>query len=196
MLAPMTESPIAAVVPAAGASTRFGSRKLLADVDGEPLLERTLRSLLEAGLDRIVVVIRAGDGPLPVRSTLDPRVTMVVNPDPARGMFSSIQVGLARTAGVAPVLVIPADMPFVAAASITAVAERAAATGAVVIPTYDGRRGHPIALPGRLREALLACDPAGSLKAALAGLDAPVSLIDVPDPGILRDVDTPADLTR
>ena len=192
----MTASSTSAVVPAAGTSRRFGSRKLLVDVGGTPLLQRTLDSLLDGGVQRVVVVIRAGDVFEGVHAIEDPRVSIVVNPDPERGMFSSIQIGLAAIAGPGPVLVIPADMPFVGAATVAAVVGRAAASDGVVIPVHDGRRGHPIALPGRLREQLLALDPATTLKAALADLQAAITLLDVTDPGILRDVDTPADLAR
>lgn len=196
MSARMTESPIGAVVPAAGASTRFGSRKLLADVDGAPLLQRTLAALLQAGVDRVILVVRDGDAFDGVGALGDPRVTMVGNPDPERGMFSSIQAGLAAISGLGPVLVIPADMPFVAAATVAAIAGRAAVSDDVVIPVHDGRRGHPIALPGRLRAPLLALDPTTTLKMALARLHPAVTLIEVADPGIVRDVDTPADLGR
>ena len=190
----MRESSIAAVVPAAGASTRFGSRKLLADVGGVPLLERTLASLLQAGVERIVVVVRDGEAFTAVRALDDPRVVMVSNRDPDRGMFSSIQAGLAATAGCAIVLVIPADMPFVAPATIAAVVAHAVTTGSVVIPVHGERRGHPIAIPERLRNGLLAQEPTTTLKTALAELHAPVALLAVFDPGILRDVDVPADL--
>jgi len=190
----MPQASIAAVVPAAGRSTRFGSRKLLADVGGVPLLERTVVSLLEAGVDRVVVVIRDGDAFAGVCALDDPRVTTVTNPDPDRGMFSSIQAGLAATAeGVT--LVLPADMPFVGAGTIAAVAAHAAATGAVVIPVHEGRRGHPIAIPERLRDRLLAVEPTSTLKAALAELHAPAALLAVSDRAILRDVDVPADLS-
>lgn len=196
MSARMTGSSFAAVVPAAGRASRFGGRKLLADVAGAPLLQRTLESLLQAAVERVIVVIRGGDVFEGVPALDDPRVTIVGNPDPERGMFSSIQAGLAAAPDDVPVLVIPADMPFVAAATVAAVAAHAATTGTVVIPVHDGRRGHPIALPARLREGLLARDPSISLKAALAALDAPIALVDVADAGILHDVDTPADLSR
>ena len=87
-------------------------------------------------------------------------------------------------------------MPFVAAATVAAIAGRAAVSDDVVIPVHDGRRGHPIALPGRLRAPLLALDPTTTLKMALARLHPAVTLIEVADPGIVRDVDTPADLGR
>ena len=194
----MTASSLSAVVPAAGRASRFGGRKLLADIAGAPLLQRTLESLLRAGVARVILVVRDGNAFEGVPALHDPRVSTVVNPDPERGMFSSIQAGLAATAGDAPVLVIPGDMPFVAAATVAAVAAHAMTTGRVVIPVHEGRRGHPIALPARLRDGLLALDPTTTLKAALADLDAGVTplLLTVADAGILRDVDTPADLGR
>jgi len=184
-----------AVVPAAGSSTRFGTMKLLADVEGAPLLDRTLSSLLDAGVARVVVVTRAGDAFEAVPSMADPRVAAIVNPDPTRGMFSSIQAGLA-VAGGDVVLVLPADMPFVATETVTAVIGRAAATGSVVVPVHQTRRGHPIAIPRPLCDALLALEPTTTLKDALAACGQSTVQLDVPDVGVLRDVDVPGDLTR
>src|SRR5689334_5891030 len=141
MSARMPSSSIAAVVPAAGRASRFGGRKLLADVGGAPLLQRTLDSLLESGVDRVILVARDSDAFSGVAAVGDARVTTIANPDPERGMFSSIQAGLAAVAGSGTVLVIPADMPFVAAATVAAIAGRAATTDEVVIPVHDGRRG-------------------------------------------------------
>lgn len=186
---------VVAVVPAAGASTRFGAMKLLADVGGAPLLERTLASLLDAGVTRVIVVTRAGEAFAAVPSMADARVAAVVNPDPARGMFSSIQAGLAAAGGDV-VLVLPADMPFVAPESVAAVVARAAATESVVVPVHQARRGHPIAIPRRLCDALLGLAPATTLKDALAASGASLLLLDVADAGVLRDVDVPDDLVR
>jgi molybdenum cofactor cytidylyltransferase len=186
---------IAAVVPAAGASTRFGSWKPVADVGGVPLIERTLASLLAADVHHVIVVIREGDRFDAVPSLADARVSTVVNPDPARGMFSSIQIGLAA-ADADVVLVLPADMPFVAAGTVRAVIAAAAATGGVVVPVHAGRRGHPIAIAGSLCGRLAVLDPMTTLKDALAALAVPRDLLEVTDPGVLRDVDVPADLGR
>jgi molybdenum cofactor cytidylyltransferase len=189
----MLVSRVEAVVPAAGFSTRFGAAKLLADVGGEPLISRTLASLLDAGIARVVVVTREGSGLDGVDALSDPRVTVAVNTDPARGMFSSIQMGLAAAEGDV-VLVLPADMPFVASATVAAVAARAAATSSVIVPVHRGRNGHPIGIPAAVRGRLLALDPATTLKDALAAVGASRESLDVPDPGVLRDVDVPGDL--
>ena len=93
-------------------------------------------------------------------------------------------------------LVLPADMPFVATETVTAVIARAAATGSVVVPVHQTRRGHPIAIPRPLCDALLALEPTTTLKDALAACGQSTVQLDVPDVGVLRDVDVPGDLTR
>jgi molybdenum cofactor cytidylyltransferase len=121
-------------------------------------------------------------------------VTTLVNPDPTRGMFSSVQAGLAAAGGDV-VLVLPADMPFVPASAVAAVSARAAETGSVVVPVHDGRNGHPIAIPRPLCDRLLTLPPTTTLKEGLAGFGvAPVRLV-IEAAGILHDVDVPADLT-
>jgi molybdenum cofactor cytidylyltransferase len=187
----------AAIVPAAGKGERFGGGKLLTPVDGVPMIERTIRSLLDGGVETVIVVLapESDVSPSSVAALGDPRVRTVVNRDPSRGMFSSIQAGLRLApSGANPVLVLPGDMPFVRTQTVTAVV-RAALDGAEPLsPTHDGRRGHPLALPGCTPAALLAADPRESLNDVLRMLLLPRRELPVDDPGILRDVDTRADL--
>lgn len=187
-----------AVVPAAGASRRFGGVKLVADVAGEPLLQRTLRCLLEAGLERVLVVVSADRESL-LRAAVplldEPRVCVVVNPEPDRGMFSSIQTGLAAIDRSAPVLVLPADMPFVRAETVFALlSAHEHDRAAVSVASYAGKRGHPIVLPADVRARLVAQPPSTSLKDALLEMGVPWQEVPVDDPGVLRDVDVRQDL--
>ncbi len=183
----------AAVVPAAGKSERFGSMKLLATIDGEPLLNHTLRSLLEGGVDHIVVVVAPQVDLHAATLLIDTRVTVVVNHERSRGMFSSIQAGLAAT-DATTVLVLPADMPFVRSGTVSAILARAEENDEVVRPSVGDQHGHPIALPGRIREQLMEMDAGISLKQALTDAGVEVREIDVDDVGVLRDVDVRADL--
>src|SRR6187401_1039449 len=107
---------VAAVVLAAGQSLRYGRAKLLDVVRGEPMLNHTLRCLLDGGVDRIVLVTGLDAAFAAVPLAHDSRVTVVVNPDPGRGMFSSVQAGLAAADGDC-VIVLPGDMPFVRSAT-------------------------------------------------------------------------------
>jgi len=182
-----------AIVPAAGKAERFGGGKLIADIDGEPLLNRTLRSLLDGGVERLVVILAPGTTLATVQLLNDPRVRRVVNPNPERGMFSSILIGLAAEDGD-PILVLPGDMPFVKTETVTAVLHEATSTGRIVSPRFGGRHGHPVAFPGSLRAEILKADVASTLAAVLAAHHARRASIDVSDPGVHRDVDAPADL--
>src|SRR5438552_14370402 len=124
---------------------------------------------------------------------LDPRVRPVENPDPSRGMFSSIQKGVAQAQGDA-ILVMPGDMPFVSPDTVRAVIAAYKRTPAIVSPRYQGKRGHPVALPASLRDEIRAADSRGTLHDVIhAHMDMRVDL-DVDDPGVIRDVDRPEDL--
>ena len=185
-----------AVVTAAGSAERFGGRKLLALVDGEPLLDRTIRSLLDGGVSEVIVVVGT-DGRREleryVNAMNDARVRPVENPDPSRGMFSSIQVGVATASGDA-LLVMPGDMPFVRPATIGAVIGAYRERPAIVSPRYRGKRGHPVAMPLSLRDEIGATAATANLHEVIKKhADLRVDL-DVDDPGVVRDVDIPADL--
>jgi molybdenum cofactor cytidylyltransferase len=190
-----SQSAAVAVVPAAGASSRFGSMKLLADVDGHPLLEHTLQSLLDGGVGRIVLVVTSAPALGTVPLIGDARVILAVNPDPSRGMFSSIQTGLEAAGRGDPFVVLPADMPFVPPDVIAAVIAEARRTDTVVVPTHAGRRGHPVVIPGRFRRPILEAAPSSNLKDVLASIcPGPVHELHVEAAGVLRDVDVPGDL--
>ena len=183
-----------ALVPAAGSASRFGGGKLLALVDGVPLLDRTIGALLDAGIDDVLVIVPPGTSWRGAASRLDdPRVRTRVNPDPARGMFSSIQIGVADLTN-APIGILPGDMPFVRADTVRLVLDTAIRTGAIVSPRFDGRRGHPVMLPLDLRETILAASPTARLNEVLRPHAARFVNIDVDDKGVVRDVDVVEDL--
>ena len=184
-----------AVVPAAGSAERFGGTKLLTLVDGEPLLDRTISALLNGGVDQIIVVVAPDADELErdVNAFSDPRVWPVVNPDPARGMFSSLQAGMAEAEGDA-LVVLPADMPFVRSPTVAILLDVFASHPAIVSPRYQGKRGHPVILPPALRDEIRAADPTLTLHDIL-GRHADLRVdVDVEDRGVVRDVDRPADL--
>ena len=181
----------AAVVPAAGSGERFGGPKLRADVGGMPLIERTIGSLREAGVDDIVLVVGPDTGTL----TEARDVTVVVNPEPARGMFSSLQAGLEDVIADA-ILILPGDMPFVRPATIRSLVQVYEARGGVVSPRFNGKRGHPIVMPPILQRSVLAADPSSTLHHVLKAHPELRIDLDVDDQGVLRDVDTQEDLAH
>lgn len=189
------------IVPAAGKGERFGGDKLLAGLKGEPLLNHTLRSLLDGGVTRVIVVLPPKDGARDPGAMLrqavpllsDRRIALAVNPNPARGMLSSIQAGISGAVGDMFV-VLPGDMPYVQPETVTAVIDAAQETGLIVSPRFDGKRGHPIAIPGRLRAAIVKAPVSWTLQEVLLPEAHNRIEIDVEDSGVLRDVDTPSAL--
>ncbi len=185
-----------AIVTAAGSAERFGGRKLLTRIDGDPLLDHTIGALLDGGVSEVIVVVgTAARSELErdVNAMNDARVRPVENPDPSRGMFSSIQEGV-RTASGDVLLVLPGDMPFVKAATVRRVIDEWAKRRGIVSPRHNGKRGHPVALPLELRDEILATSPTSNLHEVIRKhLDLRTDL-DVDDPGVNRDVDRPEDL--
>ena len=185
-----------AVVTAAGSAERFGGKKLLTPIDGEPLLDHTIRALLEGGVAEVIVVVgRDGRAEIErdVNSMLDPRVRPVENPDPSRGMFSSIQEGVAQAQGDT-ILVMPGDMPFISPETVRAVIAAYERKAAIVSPRYRGKRGHPVALPSSLRDEIRAAEPRATLHDVIHTHEDMRTDVDVDDPGVVRDVDRQEDL--
>jgi molybdenum cofactor cytidylyltransferase len=185
-----------AVVTAAGSAERFGGKKLLTPIDGEPLLDHTIRALLDGGVAEVIVVVgRDARAELErdVNTMLDPRVRTVENPDPSRGMFSSIQEGVAQAQGDT-ILVMPGDMPFVSPDTVRAVIAASARRPAIVSPRYRGKRGHPVALPASLRDEIRAADASGTLHEVIHTHTEMRVDVDVEDRGVVRDVDRVEDL--
>jgi molybdenum cofactor cytidylyltransferase len=118
------EAVVAAVVLAAGSSRRMGRDKLYLELAGETLLRRSVRHVVEAGLDPILVV--TGLHPERVRRELAGLpVTAVPNPDHAAGQSTSLRVGLERVpAEAAAALVVLVDMPFVTPGMLREVVRR------------------------------------------------------------------------
>jgi molybdenum cofactor cytidylyltransferase len=185
-----------AIVTAAGSAERFGGKKLLTLIDGEPLLDHTIDALLEGGVAEVIVVVgkdARAELERDVNAMLDPRVRAVENPDPSRGMFSSIQAGVAQAQGDA-ILVMPGDMPFVSPETVRAVIAAYERKPAIVSPRYRGKRGHPVALPASLRDEIREANPGATLHDVIhAHLDMRVD-VDLEDRGITRDVDRKEDL--
>jgi molybdenum cofactor cytidylyltransferase len=128
-----------------------------------------------------------------VNAMNDSRVRPVENPDPSRGMFSSIQVGAATANGDA-LVVLPGDMPFVRPETVLAVLAKYRERPAIVSPRYRGKRGHPVVMPLVLRDEIAATAATANLHEVIKHHQDERVDLDVDDAGVVRDVDTPADL--
>jgi molybdenum cofactor cytidylyltransferase len=188
---------VVALVLAAGSGARFGAgNKLLAEIDGRPLLRRAVTAALASRARRTLVVTgHAREAVETALAGLD--VGFVHNPDHATGMASSLRAGLLAATGADAVVVLLGDMPGVTPALIDAlISAFDAAPGApAVVPVHQNRRGNPVLLARALFPALDRL--AGDTGARRLLADAPgVVEVAVDDPGVSEDVDSPADLDR
>ncbi len=184
-----------AVVLAAGASTRMGEPKaLLRFTDGRRFVDAVVKSARDGGCAGAVVVIGPPHGEA-IRRALPDGAAAAWNPQPERGMLSSVQAGVAALpADATAALVWPVDIPRVQEATVRAIVD--AAPDHLIVPTHDDRGGHPLRVPRRLFGELQALDPARGLKALVEAHAAAVVRLPVADGAILVDVDTPEDYAR
>ena len=177
------------IVAVAGRSERMGSWKPLLPFRGSTIVATVVAAALEA-CSRVILVTGYRGGELAARYAAEPRVRVVENPDWKLGMFSSIRRG-AVLVETDRFFIMLADMPFVGEPVYRALLRESAAD--VVFPVHGRMRGHPVLAGARVREAILAADPAaGSMREITARL----AVIEVPwhDDSVLRDIDTPRDL--
>lgn len=189
-----------AILPAAGASRRMGRPKLLLPFQGGPLVAGVVEALRGGGVDEIVLVTAPGDEPLRDWAR-QAGVTVTVNPDPERGMLSTLQEGIAALGGSAELaqrgvmlLVSPADLPNLQASTVTLLLKGMAESGApLAVPVYHGKRGHPLVIAQALISEIDTLDPEIGLKQLRDRHEEDLLEIEVEDAGVIQDVDTPED---
>jgi len=184
---------IAAIVLAAGASQRFGAdNKLLAILDGKPMLTHVLERVASLSLSRKIVVVSHDAGNL--LSLIDTRLFDIVeNSKAADGMGSSVSAGISACGDVDGAMLTLGDMPFVQHATCLELlaAFREHPDKTIVAPTYKGRRGHPVLFRRQHFAALKALDDDTGAKHIIAENAATLLAVPTEDAGVLQDVDTP-----
>jgi CTP:molybdopterin cytidylyltransferase MocA len=187
---------VVAIVLAAGSASRFGSPKALAELDGRPLLQHVLDRLAEAGLRDVVVVLgAAGDA---VEAAIAWRgERRLLNPDPGRGLASSLQVGLAALPEDADAaLIVLGDQPRIRPDVIATLIERwTLGSAPIVLPRYTGSGTlNPVLLTRAVWPLAMGLSGDRGMGPLIHG--SPELVTDVPVDGDNPDVDTPADLAR
>ncbi|MCE9572496.1 MAG: NTP transferase domain-containing protein [Deltaproteobacteria bacterium] len=184
---------VAAIVLAAGRSSRMGANKLLAELEGAPLVRHATLAAL-ASSARPVVVVVGNEADLVRAAIADLDVAFVHNPDFATGMASSLRAGIAAVPEAAGALVCLGDMPRVTAAHLGVLLDAFAEAdddGAIIVPTCDRKRGNPVLWGrGRFAEIASLSGDVGA-RALIDRHAASVRWVAVDDPAILLDIDTP-----
>lgn len=196
--APSGRLRVGGVLLAAGTSSRFGERnKLLATLDGDPLVRRAAQSLVDAGLDPVVVVVgHEADRVIAALDGLD--VDFVTNDAYETGQASSVRAGISTllqaNRPVDAAVIALGDMPFVRPETIETMTQAyATEVGDALAAAHQGVRGNPVLFDRRFFEDLADVSGDTGGKTILLTSDAS-ACIDVDDPGVRRDVDEPMDL--
>lgn len=188
----------AGLLLAAGYARRFGGDKLLAPLpDGTPLGVASARALCD-GLRRafgdgavVLAVVRPEQAAL--ATLLEAEGLRVLRTEAARrGMGASLAAAVTATPDATGWVVALADMPFIAATTVEAVARALQGGYRIVAPAVAGQRGHPVGFPAALGDALRALDGDAGARHLIA--EHSVQLLACEDAGALRDVDVPGDL--
>ena len=162
--------------------------------DGHTFLTRIIRTLLDAGVDDVIVVL-GHDAELIASSFSESGLParFVVNHDYDRGQLSSLVAGLNAVdrPGVPAVLLTLVDVPLVSESTVRAVIDRYRRTGAPIVrPTSGDRHGHPLLIDRSVFDALRAADPAAGAKPVVRAHASAVGDIAIEDEGAFLDVDT------
>jgi molybdenum cofactor cytidylyltransferase len=192
---------IVGILLAAGQGTRFGGAKLLAplgnaspDVPATTPLGVAAATHLLAALPDSIAVVRPGDAQLAQR-LCDAGLRIVECANADAGMGASLACGVFATMDSDGWVVALADMPWISPATIGAVANAVAGGADMAAPAYRGERGHPVGFARRHFASLAALTGDAGARSLIERSHDRLVLIDVHDPGVIRDVDTRRDLT-
>ncbi|MGC9400365.1 MAG: HAD-IIA family hydrolase [Anaerolineae bacterium] len=193
----MAESRVAAVLLAAGGSTRFGEPKQLLSWEGRPLVVHTADVAWAAGLDPVVAVVGAASGRV-APLLADRPVQVLRNYRWRDGMSTSLHIGLAALPGdVDAALFLPIDQPCIVPRFLQALVDRwRSADADIVVPTWEGRRGGPVLFGRSLFGELARLDGDVGGRALFDAHRERLVTLSVEDPRWLIDVDTPEDYAR
>lgn len=187
----------AALILAAGYSSRMQALKPLLPLGGSTVLAECIRLFSMAGVNdiRVVVGFKADE----IRQAVDSRdVTWVLNPDYEKGMLSSILAGAkSLESNVEAFFLLPADMPLVRPSTILELMEcYEKNTPKIVYPRFGGKRGHPPLISRSCLEEGVSPDHPGGLRAYLKKYETEALDVDVADRGVVLDCDTPEDYLK
>jgi len=184
---------VAAVVLAAGESTRMGADKPLLMYRGRTFLENIISALREAGIGRVVVVLGHHAEQIQQRVDLS-AVEVAVNQDYRHGQTSTLQAGLRVLAANEPeaVVLCLVDHPAIAVDTVQKLIQRFKSTGKpVVIPQLNGKHGHPVLVGREVFDQIAALGPEQGADTLIHQYRPQTEFVEVTDPGILMDVDDP-----
>ena len=183
---------LAALILAAGRSSRMGAFKPLLPFGGSSVIERVTATVREAGVEVLRVVV-GWQADLLIPALDRHGVPWIRNERFEEGMYASIQVGVrALPVGVSAFFLFPGDMPLVRAGTLARlIAAWDERPGGILYPCHEGRRGHPPLIGSSYIPEIISEAPRGGLRALLRRHTQESREVECADPGILVDLDTP-----
>lgn len=188
---------ISAVLLAAGESRRMGEFKQLLTLDGKTFIERCVDTLLATRVGEVVVV--TGHRRQDVRRAVGNRpVRFAHNADYREGMSSSLKRGVRSLSKAARACLIAlVDQPQISVDVFNLVIrEYETHQPLIVIPTFEGRNGHPVILDLKLKSEILSMDPAQGLRQVVHAHANEIRRVEVAQESVLMDFDFPEDYRR
>jgi molybdenum cofactor cytidylyltransferase len=193
---------IVAVILSAGESSRMGHPKALLPIDGVRFVEKIVSTLKSTDVGSIIVVL--GHNAEEIRQKIsDLPVTILINHDYKQGQLSSLQAAIrhlessSEGSSVDGILVHLVDHPYISAGLVNLMINRFYETKKlIVVPRFQGRRGHPVIFSRALFSELLAAGLDQGAKPVVHAHRDETLEIDTEDRGVLIDIDTPEEYRR
>lgn len=194
---PVKHQKIEGILLAAGESRRMGFPKPLLRLNGETFLTHIARSMLVA-VERLIIVLGAHADQIAAAAPGGDRITIIDNPDYRLGQLSSIKRGLSAVGADASAAILHlVDHPTVRAETFSLLTTEYEKSGKPILVVRCGeRRGHPVLFDRSVFGELKRAPMEAGARAVVNANDGRVIDVDVDDPGVLLDLDTPADLIR
>jgi molybdenum cofactor cytidylyltransferase len=185
------------IILAAGESKRMGFPKMLLQFNGKTMIENVIQNVAESESDGILVVLGAGMEDL-VGLVAEYDVKHCYNENYRLGMLSSVQRGFKDLPPHAEaVLVFQGDQPFITAKVINSIIGEYRLSGkGLIVPVYNGKRGHPLLIDCKYRNIIDNLDPGEGLRSITYIYSDDVHEVTTDEPGILRDFDTYEDYRK
>jgi molybdenum cofactor cytidylyltransferase len=189
---------IAAIILAAGESRRMGSPKALVQFGGMTFVEHLLAATRHPRIEARRVVLGAGAEEIRGKLSI-PGATIAVNDDWEKGPLSSIQAGLRSLEGieVEGALICPVDHPLVTLHLVDCMIHAFDATHcAIVLPTYNGRRGHPVFFARSLFGELMDAPTEVGARAVVRAHANNIASVPTDEEGVILNLDDPQELVK
>ncbi len=186
---------ISGIILSAGESRRMGTLKPLLPFGEKTVIETVLDNFLKVNLYEIIVVLGYQASRI-IEIISRYSVKIVTNEIYKDGMLSSIQKGIEATDEKTEAYMIAlADQPFIHSSLIESLLKKCENNG-IIIPSYNGRRGHPIIIPAKYRDEIFGLDANIGLRQLIQNHEDEIIYVDVSSDDVIRDMDFPEDYKR